>query len=126
MANHMRPLLKRNMAADVPRIAILLGRRCVQQVNKTHRRTGNLWNSRYISSLIELDRYLLTCQRYIEPIPARAALVDDPAHCSGTSYRSDALGRSDARLIPRLLHLTTLLLIALCRRHQRLKLAAVP
>ena len=122
----MRPLLKRNMAADVPRIAILLGRRCVQQVNKTHRRTGNLWNSRYTSSLIELDRYLLTCQRYIEPIPARAALVDDPEHCSWTSHRANALGGIDTCLTPHPLHLAPLSLIALCRRDQRLKPAAVP
>jgi hypothetical protein len=37
-------------------------------------------DSRYQSSLVQEDTYLLLCQRYIEPNPVRAALVDDPAH----------------------------------------------
>ena len=100
MTNHVHLLLTPNTAADVPRIVISLGRRYVQYVNKTYRRTGTLWDSRYKSSLIESDRYLLTCQRYIELNPVRSAMVDDPAHYRWTSYRANALGGTDARLTP--------------------------
>ena len=80
MTNHVHLLVTPKRAEDVPRLMISLGRRYVQYVNKTYRRTGTLWDSRYKSSLIQSDLYLLTCQRYIEQNPVRAAMVEDPAH----------------------------------------------
>ena len=71
-----------------------LGRRYVQYINKTYRRTGTLWDSRYKSSLIQAETYLLACMRYIELNPVRAAMVDDPAHYRWTSYRVNALGQT--------------------------------
>ncbi len=105
MTNHVHLLLTPKAAEDVPRIVISLGRRYVQYVNRTYRRTGTLWDSRYKSSLIDTDRYLLMCQRYIELNPVRAAMVDDPAHYRWTSYRSNALGKADARLTPHAVYL---------------------
>ncbi len=67
-----------------------MGRRYVQYINTTYRRTGTLWDSRYKSSLIQAETYLLTCQRYIELNLLRAAMVDDPAHYRWTSYRAHA------------------------------------
>ena len=64
----------------MPRLIIALGRRYVQYINVTYRRTGTLWDSRYKSALIDADTYLLKCQRYIELNPVRAAMVTDPAH----------------------------------------------
>jgi putative transposase len=45
-----------------------------------------LWDSRYKSSLVQADVYLLLCQRYIELNPVRAGMVDDPVHCRWGSY----------------------------------------
>ena len=42
-----------------PRVIIALGRRYVQYINTTYRRTGTLWDSRYKSSLIQAETYLL-------------------------------------------------------------------
>ncbi len=56
-----------------------LGRRYVQ-INRTYKRTGTLWDSRYKSSVIQADTYSLICQRHIELNPVRAAMVDDLAH----------------------------------------------
>ena len=72
----------------------------MQYINQTYKRTGTLWDSRYKSSLIHADTYLLTCQRYIELNPVRAGMVDDPAHYRWTSYRANALGRADDQLTP--------------------------
>ena len=80
MTNHVHLLVTPKHAEDVPSLMISLGRRYVQYVNKTYHRTGTLWDSRYKSSLIQSDLYLLTCQRYIELNPVRAAIVEDPAH----------------------------------------------
>jgi putative transposase len=100
MANHVHLLLTPKRAEAVPRLIISLGRRYVQYINRTYHRTGTLWDSRYKSSLVQADAYLLACQRYIELNPVRAAMVDDPAHYRWTSYRANALGQTDSRLSP--------------------------
>lgn len=106
MTNHVHLLLTPRQAESVPRLIIALGRRYVQYINKTYRRTGTLWDSRYKSSLIQAETYLLTCQRYIELNPVRAAMVDDPAHYRWTSYRANGLGQHSAALTPHPLYLS--------------------
>jgi putative transposase len=105
MTNHVHLLLTPKKAEAVQKLIISLGRRYVQYINRTHRRTGTLWDSRYKSSLVQADTYLLTCQRYIELNPVRAAMVDDPAHYRWTSYRANGLGQPDTRLTPHSLYL---------------------
>ena len=105
MTNHVHLLLTPKKAAAVPRLLMSLGRRYVQYVNRTYKRTGTLWDSRYKSSLVHADGYLLTCMRYIELNPVRAAMVEDPAHYRWTSYRANGLGQADARLTPHSLYL---------------------
>ena len=105
MTNHVHLLLTPKRAEKLPRLIISLGRRYVQYINRTYRRTGTLWDSRYKSSLIHAETYLLTCQRYIERNPVRAAMVDDPAHYRWSSYRAHALGQPDSRLTPHPLYL---------------------
>ena len=100
MTNHVHLLLTPRKAEAVPRLIMSLGRRCVQYVNRTHRRTGTLWDSHYKSSVVQSDAYLLTCQRYIELNPVKAAMVTDPAHYRWTSCRHNALGKADSRLTP--------------------------
>ncbi|MFY9329857.1 MAG: transposase [Georgfuchsia sp.] len=80
MTNHVHLLLSPAKAKAVPRLLMSLGRRYVQYIDKTYRRTGTLWDSRYKSSLIQAETYLLECMRYIELNPVRVAMVEDPAH----------------------------------------------
>lgn len=56
-----------------------LGLRYVRYINQVYRRTGTLFDGRFKSSLVQSERYLLTCYRYIELNPVRAAMVADPA-----------------------------------------------
>lgn len=98
MTNHVHLLVTPTSGESVPRLVMSLGRRYVQYVNRTYRRTGTLWDSRYKSSLIDADSYLLSCMRYIELNPVRTAMVDDPAHYRWTSYRNNALGQANERL----------------------------
>jgi len=98
MTNHVHLLLTPPEPQAVSRFVISLGRRYVQYINRTYRRTGTLWDSRYKSSLVQADAYLLLCQRYIELNPVRAAMVDDPAHYRWSSYRANGLGQEDKLL----------------------------
>lgn len=106
MTNHVHLLLTPQDAAAVPNLIISIGRRYVQYVNTVYRRTGTLWDSRYKSSLIQAETYLLTCQRYIELNPVRANMVDDPANYRWSSYRSNALGLGNNLLTPHPLYLS--------------------
>jgi putative transposase len=105
MTNHVHLLLTPKAAEDIPRLIIALGRRFVQYINKTYRRTGTLWDSRYKSSLIQTDTYLLRCQRYIELNPVRADMVRDPGEYPWSSYRANGLGASDPLLSSHALYL---------------------
>ncbi len=100
MTNHVHLLLTPKQPQDVTRLIISLGRRYVQYINKTYRRTGTLWDSRYKSSLVQEDQYLLLCQRYIELNPVRADMVNDPAHYRWSSYRANGLGQHDPLISP--------------------------
>ncbi len=104
MTNHVHLLLTPKQAEAVPKLLISLGRRYVQYINRTYRRTGTLWDSRYKSSLVQAETYLLACQRYIELNPVRATMVEDPAHYRWSSYRANGLGQPDARLTPHSLY----------------------
>ena len=104
MSNHVHLLLTPKQAEAVPRLVISVGRRYVQYVNRSYRRSGTLWDSRYKSSSIQAHTYLLACQRYIELNPVRAAMVDDPAHYRWSSYRANGLGLADTLLTPHALY----------------------
>jgi putative transposase len=77
-----------------------LGRRYAQYFNQTYRRSGALWEGRYKSALVDTDRYLLTCYRYIELNPVRAGVARRPEDYPYSSYHANALGKAD-RLVTR-------------------------
>ena len=56
-----------------------------------------MWEGRYHASLVQGERYLLTCHRYIELNPVRASLTDDPSEYRWSSYHHNALGQPDKR-----------------------------
>jgi putative transposase len=98
MTNHVHLLLTPEHATSVPRLIISVGRRYVQYINHTYGRTGTLWDSRYKSSLVQAETYLLLCQRYIELNPVRAGMVSDPGEYSWSSYRANALAPANPPL----------------------------
>lgn len=100
MTNHVHLFLTPERAETIPKLLIALGRRYVQYFNRNYKRTGTLWDSRYKSSLVQADAYLLATMRYIELNPVRACMVDDPAHYRWSSYRANALGQAQPRVTP--------------------------
>ncbi|MEK7772633.1 MAG: transposase, partial [Pseudomonadota bacterium] len=77
-----------------------MGRRYVQYVNRTYRRSGGLWQGRYKASYVQSEHYLLTCMRYVEFNPVRAEMVQTPGEYQWSSYRANALGKEDQLLTP--------------------------
>lgn len=105
MTNHVHLLLTPRKAELVPKLVISLGRRYVQYVNRRYGRTGTLWDSRYRSSLVHAEAYLLACQRYVELNPVRAGMVEAPELYRWTSYHANGMGQSNATLTPHPLYL---------------------
>ena len=73
-----------------------VGRRYVRYFNDRHGRSGTLWEGRYKSTLIQSERYLLTCMVYIDLNPVRAGMVAGPGDYRWSSYGHYA-GLRDAR-----------------------------
>jgi len=86
MPNHVHLLLTPVETDGVSRLMQALGRRYVREFNLRHGRTGTLWEGRFRASVIESDRYLFACSRYIEMNPVRAGLVGDPAQYRWSSH----------------------------------------
>jgi putative transposase len=94
MTNHVHLLVTPSEAGALAAMMQDLSR-YVRVINAIHGRTGSLWESRYRSSLIDSERYLLTCHRYIEHNPVRAGLAPDAGCYPWSSHRHYANGRDD-------------------------------
>ena len=95
MTNHIHLLLTAATADGLARLMKLLGQRYVAHVNRVYARTGTLWEGRYRSCLVESERYLLGCMRYVELNPVRAGLVAHPRDWPWSSFRANAGGLAD-------------------------------
>jgi putative transposase len=76
MANHFHLLLTSELPSGPSLLMKFLGQRYVQYVNRAYKRTGSLWEGRFRSSLVQTERYVLGCYRYIEMNPVRANIRD--------------------------------------------------
>jgi len=92
MTNHVHLLLTPAETGAVANLMQSLGRNYVGHVNTVYKRTGTLWEGRYKSSLIDSERYLLSCYRYIELNPVRAGMVMQAEGYRWSSYRVHAQG----------------------------------
>ncbi len=95
MTNHVHLLLTPQGEKSVSLLMQAVGRKYVRYINDVYRRTGTLWEGRYKSAIIDSDRYLLICSRYIELNPVRAGMVRGPGQYKWSSYRSNALGENE-------------------------------
>lgn len=76
MTNHVHLLLTPALAGGVASMMQSIGRSYVRHVNDAYKRTGTLWEGRYKASLIDSERYLMSCYRYIELNPVRGGMVE--------------------------------------------------
>lgn len=92
MTNHIHFLATPENDTALSHTLKVVGSRYAQYINKKYQRTGTLWEGRHRSSLVQSDRYLLTCMRYIELNPVRANMVDRPEEYRWSSYGVNAWG----------------------------------
>jgi putative transposase len=100
MSNHVHLLVSPSHEYGPAMLMKALGERYVQYVNRRYSRTGTLWEGRYHSCLVQCERYLMACQRYVELNPVRASAVNEPADYPWSSYRHNAQGHPDKLVTP--------------------------
>jgi putative transposase len=99
MTNHVHLLLDPgDSPASLAQLMKRVAARQTRYVNRLEERTGTLWESRYKSSPVETERYLLACARYIELNPVRANTVACPEDYEWSSYRDKVGDRRHAWL----------------------------
>jgi len=91
MTNHVHLLISpgENTAGVSDFMRMLAGRQ-TRYANKLENRTGTLWEGRFKASMVDTEAYLLTCYRYIDLNPVRAAMVAAPEDYRWSSYRHHA------------------------------------
>ena len=99
MTNHVHLLLQPGddpgaLGQFMKRVAA----RQTRYVNRLEGRSGTLWESRYKSSPVETEAYLLACIRYIELNPVRAQMVAQPEEHPWSSCAHHVGLREDAWL----------------------------
>jgi len=98
MTNHVHLLVAPgDSAAGLSQLMKTLAARTTRYRNRLEGRSGTLWESRYKSSVVQTDAYLLACSRYIELNPVRARMVSDPADYPWSSYSFHANPASEIR-----------------------------
>lgn len=91
MTNHIHLLLEPvGDGGNMANFMKYVSQRHGQYINKHYKRSGTLWEGRFKSSPVSVDRYLLACSRYIEMNSVRAAIVEKPEDYAFSSYGTKA------------------------------------
>ena len=100
MTNHFHLLATPEQADGLPLMMQAVGRSYVRYFNDAQHRSGTLWEGRYRSTLIQTDRYLLTCMAYLDLNPVRAGLVRQAKDYEWSSHRHYIGQRADKLVAP--------------------------
>ncbi|MFO1195257.1 MAG: transposase [Rhodoferax sp.] len=100
MDNHFHLLLTPSVDGALSRCMQALGRSYVRHVNRSHGRSGTLWEGRYRAALLQPEAYLLPCMAYLDLNPVRHGLVLQPQDWTWSSHAHYAGLRVDRWLTP--------------------------
>ena len=92
MTNHIHVLATPDTESGLSNTSKVVGSRYARYMNKRYQRTGTMWEGRHRSSLVQDDKYLLACYRYIKLNPVRAGMVSRPEQYRWSSYGANAWG----------------------------------
>lgn len=104
MENHFHLLVTPEALDSLPKMMQAVGRRYVRYFNDAHGRSGTLWEGRYKSTLIQTERYLLTCMAYIDLNPVQAGLVPRARDYPWSSHGHFIGQRTDRLVTPHALY----------------------
>jgi putative transposase len=100
MTNHVHLLITPSHPHAISRSLQYVGRHYVPYINRKYGKSGTLWEGRHKGCVIDSERYLFTCMRYIELNPVRARMAALPVDYRWSSYAANAEGRLDRLIVP--------------------------
>ncbi len=95
MSNHVHLLAKPLKEVSLYKMMQGLTLCYTQYINRTYKRTGRLWESRYHSCIVDKEEYLWAVVRYIEQNPMRAKMVSRAEEYPHSSARAHITGSKD-------------------------------
>jgi putative transposase len=95
MPDHLHLLATPRDSAALGRAMQWVGRQYVPYFNAKYGRSGTLWQGRYRATVVESERYLLLCCRYIESKPVLEGLVAAPQDYPWSSFAHHSGMQSD-------------------------------
>lgn len=104
MGNHFHLLLTPHSDASLPKMMQSVGRAYVRYFNDRYGRTGTLWEGRYRSTILQPERYLLSCMAFIDLNPVRALVAENPLDYPWSSHGHYVGSRADRVLAPHALY----------------------
>ena len=93
MGNHLHMIIHIHNDADLSKFMCEFKTAYAKYFNKKYNTCGHFWGERFSSTIIQDDKHMLTCLRYIDRNPIKAKLVDHPAKWFFGSYATYAYGR---------------------------------
>src|SRR5690554_1024493 len=100
MTNHVHLLLAPGESTTgLSQLMKTLAARATRYRNRLEGRSGTLWESRYKSSVVDSEAYLLACCRYIELNPVRARMVAHAQDYPWSSFGSRMQLKPDSQLL---------------------------
>ena len=100
MPDHIHLLATPGQHSSALKAIQSLGRNYDRYFNVTYKKSVALWENRFEARLVQDERFLLICSRYIELTPVRCGLAIRPGDYIWSSYRSNALGEKNNLLTP--------------------------
>jgi putative transposase len=100
MPNHIHLLATPQDETAIAKVMQSVGLNYTMRFNWRRERTGSVWEGRYKMTVVDTDRYCLTCQAYIELNPVRAGMVARPEDALWSSYRNHAGLHAETWLTP--------------------------
>lgn len=86
MPTHFHLLATPTDLDGLSRLMQWLGRHYVPYFNRKYARTGTLWQGRYKATVLDAERYFMTCCAYIELNPVRCELAHSAGDYPWSSY----------------------------------------
>lgn len=98
MSNHVHLLTRPRKEESLYKMMQGVSLCYTQYINRTYKRTGRLWESRYYSCIVDKERYLWAIVKYIEQNPKRAKIITKEEDYVYSSAKAHIRGARDALL----------------------------
>lgn len=102
MTNHVHLLMTPDVGSAASTGMQRIAGQYTAHFNRSHGRSGPLWDGRFRAYPVASDGYVLACYRYIEENPVRAGIAESPGVYPWSSHRYNCglEPRSDLRALP--------------------------